>query len=99
MLLRLQADDRLVQKHVVKNAAEGVFYVAVPGGVFHGLRNGYTQRAGRIGMLGQNFTAGFCPVRRAGEYLRSERLYHYFAVGFLIVAYLYHIDGALQAEK
>ena len=44
LLLGLQADDRLVQQHVVEHRAEGVVGVGVGGGVLHRLADGDAER-------------------------------------------------------
>ena len=47
LLLRLQADHRLVQQHVVEHRAERVVGVVAAGGVAHGVGDGDAERAGR----------------------------------------------------
>ena len=47
LLLGLEADDRLVQQHVVEHRAERVVRVVPAGGVAHGVGDGQAERARR----------------------------------------------------
>jgi hypothetical protein len=53
----LLADDGLVQQHVVEHRAQRVLGVVVPGRHLHRLADGDAQRAGVVGVLGQDGAA------------------------------------------
>jgi hypothetical protein len=51
------ADDGLVHQHVVEHRAQRVLGVVVGGGHFHRFADGDAQRAGVVGVLGQDGAA------------------------------------------
>ncbi len=77
----LQTDDRLVQAHVIEHGAQRVVHIRVLHGHLDRLRDGDTQRTGRIRVHGQHVATGF------GQ--GAGRLVHGAAVGL-------HEDAAVR---
>ena len=98
LLLGLEADDGLVQQHVVEHAAERVLRVVAGGGVLHGLADGDAERAGRVRIPLQDFLARLRVGAGARHDLSTPRLHHDPAIGLLLVADLDHVHLALQSE-
>ena len=67
LLLRLQADDGLVQHHVVQHAAERVLGVLAGDGRLDRLADGDAQAAGAVGIGGQDLPAGVGLLDGAGD--------------------------------
>ena len=94
-----QADDRLVQQHVIEHAAQRVLGVGVLGGHFHGLGDGDAQRAVGVRMRGENGAARLGLRAGAGGDRGAEGLHQRAAIGLLVVADAHHVDLAIQAEE
>ena len=102
LLLGLQADDRLVQQHVVEHAAQAVAGLAgrVGDGGLDGLADGDAQasracRASWPGCRGRPWSR----VRGAGDARGAPGLHHQLAEGLLVEADAHHEDLALQADQ
>ena len=65
LLFGLQADDGLVQHHVVEDAPQGVVGVRVGGRVLHRLGDGHAQAAGGLRVRARMFRPAW--VRSVGE--------------------------------
>ena len=98
LLLRLLADDGLVQQHVVQHRSQAVLGILATGRLFHGLGDCQTERAGIVRILGQGIAAGLGQVRRAGQNLGAPGLHHRPAERFLLVADLDHINPRFDSE-
>ena len=100
LLLRLQADDRLVQHDVVQHAAERVLGVVAGDGRLDRLADGDAQAAGAI----RDPAARICrpalvSSEGLGVDLGAPDVHHRAAVGLLLVADLDHEDLALHVEQ
>ena len=98
LLLGLQADDGLVQAHVVEHGAQGVLAVRGGDGQLDRLGDGAAQGALVIGIHGEDILAGTGGHGRGRRDGGTESLHDAPAVGLLVVAHLHHIYGAVQAE-
>ena len=98
LLLRLEADHRLVQADVVQHAAERVAGVLVRGRVLDRLGDGDAERALAVRDPREDAAAGVVRVEGDGEHLRAPELHHRLAVGLLLERDLHHVDGALEPE-
>ena len=98
LLLRLQADDRLMQQHVVQHAAQRIADALLRDGRFHGLADGDAQAAGAVGILLQNRPAAMRFHRGAGDHVAAPDMHHHPPVRLLMVAHLDHENLALQVE-
>jgi hypothetical protein len=78
---RLLANDGLVQQHVIKDAAEGVFRVGVLRGYFDRLADGDPQAPRRIRMFRQVLPPGICFIAGARNALGAPGLHQRLAVG------------------
>ena len=96
---RLLADDRLVEEHVVEDAAQRVAGLRVARGDLDRLADRDAQRAGVLRGLGEDRAAGLGQLRRRAVDRRPERLHHHPPVGLLVVrgADLPHLD--VDAEQ
>ena len=57
LLLGLQSDDGLMERHMVEHRTQRVFAVGRGGGQFHGLADGCAERAGVVGIDGDDVLA------------------------------------------
>ena len=92
-----QADDGLVEQHLVEHRTE---YIAAAGGVqglFDRLRNRAAQRAAGARMGFQDGAPDFGGVGGAGDDIGAESLDDSLAERLLLVADLDHVDGQIQA--
>ena len=97
LLFGFEADDRLVQEHVVEHAAQSVARrLGVGQRVLDRLTDGATQAAERIGMRGEHFASCLGGVAGAGHDLSAVGLHENAAIGLLLVADLDHVDGAVE---
>ena len=95
---RLLPDHGLVQQHVVEHAAEGVVGVGALRGDLDRLADRDPQRAGGVGVLGEDRPAGLGQVARARVHDAAEGLDHDPAVGLLVVRRPHLPDLALEVE-
>ena len=98
LLLRLQADDSLMQAHMIQHGTERVLAVRRRNGQLDGLRNRAAQGTLVIGIHRQDILAGAGGHRRGRRDRRAECLHDGAAVRLLVVAGLDHIHRALDAE-
>ena len=98
LLLCLQTDDALVQGHMVQHRTEGVAAVGGVHGQLHSLADGGAQRTLVVGILGEDILAGAGTHRRRCDDLCAVGLHDAAAIGLLLVRYLDHIYGCLEAE-
>ena len=98
LLLRLQADDGLVQTDVIQHGTERVLAVRRRNGQFDGLRNRTAQGTLVVGIHRQDILAGTGGHRRGRGDRRAESLHDGTAVRLLVVTGLDHIHRALDAE-
>ena len=98
LLLRLQADDRLVQQHVVQHAAQRIADAFLRDGRLDRLADGDAQAAGAIGVFFQDRPAALRFHRRAGGDVAAPEVHHHPPIGLLVVAHLDHEDLALHVE-
>ena len=96
--LGLLADHGLVQTDMIQHAAEGIVGVGMAGGIFNRLRDGDSQAAEAIRIMGQDRAAGIGEFGRRRDHLRPPQLHHALAVRLLAAGNLDHIDGAFQTE-
>lgn len=92
-LLRLQADHRLVQEHLIEHRAKHIARARCGHGLFHGLRDRAAERAAGAGEFLKNFAPDLCRVTRAGDDIGAKGFDDRFAVGLLMEARLDHING------
>ena len=97
--VRLEADDRLVQQHLVEDGPEDVAVALVLHGVFDGLADRAAERAGGAGVLGEDLAADVRRVRRRGRHVRAVGAHDLAAEGLLLVGALHHEDLAVEAEE
>ena len=95
---RLQADDRLVQKHLIEHAAEHVAVAGGRGGDLDGLADRAAERAGRAGVLGEDAPADLRLRGRARRHGRAVGAHDLAAEGLLLIRALNHIDLAVEPE-
>ena len=88
--LRLKADDRLVQQHLIEDAAEHIAVARRRRGDLHGLADGAAEGAGGIRVLGQNGAADVRGVRRAGGDARAVSAHDLAAERLLLIRALDH---------
>ena len=98
LLLRFQADDGLMQQHVVKHGSQCVIRVGAAGRLFHRLGDGQAERALIVRVLGQRIAPGIRHVARAGKNFRTPGLHHRAAERLLVVADLDHVNAYGDAE-
>ena len=98
LLLGLQADDALVQAHMVQHGAQGVLAVRGGDGQFDGLGDRTAQRTLVVRIPGDDVLAGAGGHGRGRGDGRAEGLHDGTAVRLLLIAHLDHIDGAVDAE-
>src|SRR6478609_3840092 len=96
---RLLPDHRLVQEHVVEDAAERVRRVVALRRVLHGFRDRDPEAAGRVGELLEDRTAALRVARRARHDLRAPELDHRAPERLLVVRDANHVDLALEPDQ
>ena len=94
--LGLQADDALVQEHLVEHAAQHIAVAGVGGGHLDGLADGAAQGAGGAGKFREDFAAHAGGIRGGGHHGGAVGAHDLPAEGLLLVADLDHIDLAVQ---
>jgi hypothetical protein len=94
-----EADDGLMQQHVIEHASQSVLGVGVLGGHFDGFRDGDAERTAGVGMLRQNRAAGLGLDAGTGDDRGSKCFNQRTPVGLLVKADTHHIDLAVQPEK
>src|SRR5262249_12715310 len=99
LLLRFEADDRLVGQHVIEHAAQRVLRVLARGRVLHRLADGDAEAARRIRIALEDFLARLSVGTGTGDDLGAPRLHHDAAVRLLLIRDLDHVDLALQAKE
>ena len=98
LFLGFQADDRLVQAHVVQHGTQGVLAVGGVHGQLNGFGDGAAQGTLVVGVAGDDVLAGTGAHGRGGRNGGTEGLHDGTAERLLLVADLYHIYGAVNAE-
>ena len=96
--LCLQADNRLVQKHLVQHTAQ---YIAVALPVLfrlHSLGDGAAQASGGAGMLSQNLPAHFGGHAGGGGDGGPVGAHHFPAERLLLIGDFYHVYQAVQVK-
>src|SRR6266540_2260461 len=96
---RLLPDDRLVQQHVIEDAAERVRRVVTARRVLDGLRDRDAEAAGRVRKLLEDRAPALRVLRRARDDLRTPRLDHRPPERLLVVRDADHVDLAFEAEQ
>ena len=99
LFLGLEADHRLVQRHMAQDRTQRIFAVRGAHRQLDRLGDGGTQRTLVVRMLGQYLAPRFGGHRRRGGHLCAERLHDRTAVGFLLIADLNHVDGQFEPER
>ena len=94
----LQADDALVEQHLVQDRAEDVAVALLAGGGLDGLGDGAAQGPGGAGVLGEDLPADVGRVRRRRRHLRAVGAHDLPAEGLLLIGALDHVDLAVQAQ-
>ena len=96
--LGLQADDGLVEHHLVQHASQHIA-VALPCGLcLHGLGDGAAQAACGARVLCQDLSAHLRGVAGGGGDGGSVSSHNLSAEGFLLIGDFYHVDQAVQAQ-
>ena len=98
LLAGLFTDDGLVQQNVIEHGAQRIVGILAAGRFFDGFRNRYSQRALRVGVFSQDFTARFGHVGRTRENLRAPGLHHRTAIGLLLVTDLDHVHTDFKTK-
>ena len=98
LLLRLEADDRLVEEHVVEHAAEAVLRVGRGDGVLDGLADGDAEAALGIRPARQHVSSGLREGRGAGEAFRPPGAHDELAQRLLGEADLDHVHAQVDAH-
>ena len=98
LFLCLKADNRLVQAHVIEHGTKGVFTVRGGDCQFDGLGDGTAKGAAVIGVGREDVLSGTGTHRRGRRYGGAKSLHNGAAERLLLIAYLYHIHGAVYAE-
>ena len=96
--LGFQADDRLVQEHLVQNAAQYVSVTGCAGSHFHRFGDGAAQRTGGSRIFLQDLTSDSGSVRGRRRHFRAVGAHHFPAEGLLLVADFDHVDLAVQTQ-
>ncbi len=96
--LALQADDRLVQQHLVEHAAEHIAASGGRGRLLDGFRNSAAETAGRIRILRKDGAADARRIARACHHIRAKGLHDGLAVRLLVVRALHHENVQVQAK-
>ena len=98
LLFGFQADDGLVQAHVVEHGAQGILAVRGAHGQFDGLGDGAAQGALVVGVAGDDVLTGTGTHGRGRRDGGAEGLHDGAAERLLLIAHLDHIDSAVYAE-
>ena len=96
--LGLQADDGLMQQHLVQHTAQHVPVAGLAGGGLHRLGDGAAQGAGGAGVLLQDRPAHVGGVGGGGGDGGSVGPHDLPPEGLLLVADLHHVHLAVQAQ-
>ena len=83
---------------MVQHATQYIFTIGRLHSQLDRFGDGCSQASLIIRVLGDNVAARTCTHTGRGDHLGSERLHDRTAVGFLVVADLYHIDSQFQSE-
>ena len=99
LLHGLLSDDRLVQHHVVQDAAQAVARILrTAQGHFHGLRNRQSEASRAVRVAFQRCASRIGQRRGRRHALRAPGVHHQTAVGFLVIADLDHEHLQVDAE-
>ena len=96
--LGLQADDGLVEHHLVQHASQHVAVAGGVGGDLHRLGDGTAQAAACSGVLFQDPSAHLRLHRGRRSDGSAVGTHHFPAEGLLLVGHLHHVDLAIQAK-
>ena len=98
LLLCLQADDGLMERHMTQHRTQRILAVGSGHRQLDSLRDGRSERTGMCRVDGQNVFS--CTGRHRGTPLddSTKRTHHDAAVGLLLQTDLHLIDGSLQSE-
>ena len=98
LLLCLQPDHRLVERHMVEHTAQHILAIWRLHGQLYGLRDSRPKAALIRRMIRQDLPPRLRAHTRRGDDLRAECLHDGASVRLLVVAHLDHVDGQLQPE-
>ena len=85
LLLGLEADDGLVQEHVVQDGAEGIPCIRTRHGGLNRFRDRDAQGAGMARILGQDLLADVRPIARTRDHLGAVEAHYVLSVRLLVV--------------
>ncbi len=89
--LGFQANNGLVQQHLIEYRAEHIAVIIRGNSLFDGFRNGAAQRTGRFGKLSEDFPSNFSGGRGGRRNIRVKYAHDGFAEGLLLIRALDHI--------
>ena len=96
--LGLQADDGLVQQHLVQHAAQHIAGVGGGGRALHGLADGAAQRAGGVRELRQDLLPHLGGQGGGRRHLGAVGPHDLPAEGLLLIGALHHEHMAVQPQ-
>ena len=99
LLLSFEANNRLVQHHMIHHATQRIFAIRRLHRQFNSLRNRRAQTSLIIRMCRQDVSPGTGTHTRRCNHLCSECLHDRTTVRFLMVADFHHIDSQFQTER
>ena len=99
LLLSLQADDGLMERHVVEHGAERIFAAGGRRSELDGLRDSCAERAGMVWIARNDILSGARRHRRRALHRSAKGTHEVRAIRLLLHRDLHLIDGSLQSVE